>query len=137
MVADQDRPDRHEQAFWSAFDLPKVRCICPTTVRLGEPPISDLVAALAVDGRDHTRGGQRCVGDLTGKFKRAAPKPCRRAASAVEGQLGAVLSRPKLAPSGSLTIAKRPPGNSWGESISFAPRSIAFRKAASTSSTVK
>lgn len=63
----------------------------------------------------------------------AKAMPSRRSAWS-SGQLGAILSRPKLAPSGSLTIAKRPPGNSWGESISCAPRSSAFSNAASRSS---
>ena len=60
-----------------------------------------------------------------------------KATSSVEGQRGAILSKPKLAPSGSLTIAKRPPGKSCGASSSRAPRSSAFRWAASTSSTAK
>jgi hypothetical protein len=64
--------------------------------------------------------------------RHAARRPARSSS-----QRGAILRRPKLAPSGSLTIAKRPPGNSWGESISCAPRSSAVRNAASTSSTIK
>jgi hypothetical protein len=75
---------------------------------------------------------RRQVPGTAGQFPPAEP-----AAAWSSDQRGAILSRPNPAPSGSLTIANRPPGKSCGESISFAPRSSAFRYAASTSSTVK
>ena len=48
-----------------------------------------------------------------------------------------VFMSPKVAPCGSATIAKRPPGKSCGASISWPPPSTAFSKALSTSATAK
>ena len=48
-----------------------------------------------------------------------------------------VFSSPNMAPWGSFTIAKRPPGMGDGATISVAPNSMAFVNAASTSGTLK
>src|SRR5437899_2784399 len=52
-------------------------------------------------------------------------------------QRGGIVRRPKNAPCGSRTIAKRPPGNSWGAIISCPPTPIAVLCARSMSSTLK
>ena len=48
-----------------------------------------------------------------------------------------VFSSPNMAPCGSFTIAKRPPGMGDGATVSVAPNSMAFVNAASTSGTLK
>ena len=66
----------------------------------------------------------------------------RRLAGRVVGHAAATypcdsMCRPKTAPCGSLTMAKRPPGKPAGAIISRAPASSAVRYEASTSSTPK
>jgi len=83
---------------------------------------------------DHVQGkGNRAELKLIRGRGPAAP-PAREREPA---QRGCIFMRPKTAPCGSLTIAKRPPGKSCGAIISRPPAAVAFWNDLSTLSTLK